>query len=43
MNSAAAKERVDELLDVMANALVQSLKAERGSCRSEARGKWWPL
>jgi chain length determinant protein EpsF len=35
MNSAAAEERVDELPDVMGNALVQSLKAER--VRAEAK------
>ncbi len=35
MNSAAARKRVDELPDVVGNALVQSLKAEIG--RSEAK------
>jgi polysaccharide biosynthesis transport protein len=35
MNSAAARDRIDELPDVMSNPLVQSLKAER--VRAEAK------
>ncbi len=43
MNTAAAKERVEELPDVMANAARAEPESRACSCGSEARGDRWPL